>query len=46
MHVLLQTAKGSGENYFKYAMDLVATNLAKQARVALDYKYVGSRVSR
>lgn len=33
-----QTAKSSGEAYFNYAMDLVATNLAKQARVVLDYK--------
>lgn len=35
---VMQTAKASGDSYFKYAMDLVATNLSKQARVVLDYK--------
>ncbi len=39
---LLQEAKAAGEVYFNFAMDLVATNLVKQARVVLDYKYVTS----
>ncbi|DBA04151.1 TPA: hypothetical protein N0F65_004259 [Lagenidium giganteum] len=35
---LLQTARTAGDTYFKYSLDLVATNLLKQARVTLDYK--------
>jgi hypothetical protein len=35
---LLQTARAAGSGYFDFALDLVATNLTKQARVVLDYK--------
>ena len=38
INLLLQEAKAAGEVYFNFAMDLVATNLVKQARVVLDYK--------
>ncbi|GLE10309.1 hypothetical protein PINS_up022410, partial [Pythium insidiosum] len=35
---LMQTARGHSEQCFKYALNVVAGNLTKQARVVLDYK--------
>ncbi|KAJ0397380.1 hypothetical protein P43SY_008211 [Pythium insidiosum] len=35
---LMQTARGHSEQCFKYALNVVASNLTKQARVVLDYK--------